>query len=84
MFKVDLAEQATKLAGNTVQDKVDSAGQGIQQVASQVTEAGQKVVDEVCRGAQDAGEKATQCVTNQINTFGKSFGQSEEKKNVPI
>ncbi|XP_062987714.1 adipogenesis regulatory factor-like [Elgaria multicarinata webbii] len=82
MFKLNLAEEATKLAGSTAQDKVNSAGQAVQQVVEEVTEAGQKVVDDVCKTAQDTGEKATQGLTTQVNAWGKSFGQSEEKKNV--
>ncbi|XP_061491002.1 adipogenesis regulatory factor [Rhineura floridana] len=82
MFKVNLAEEAKKLTGTTAQDTVNAAGQAVQQVLDQVAEAGQKVVDDVCKTAQDAGEKATQNITGQVNAWGKSFGQSEEKKNV--
>lgn len=41
-----------------------------------------EVVDDVCKTAQDAGEKVTQGVTSQVTSWGKSFSQSEEKKNV--
>ncbi|XP_066478505.1 adipogenesis regulatory factor-like [Tiliqua scincoides] len=82
MFKLNLAEEATKLVGSTAQDTVNAAGQAAQQVVDQVTEAGQKALDDVCKNAQDAGEKAVQSVTTQMTAWGKSFGQSEEKKNV--
>ncbi|XP_054839279.1 adipogenesis regulatory factor [Eublepharis macularius] len=79
MFKLNLAEEATKLAGNKAQETVNSAGQTIQQAVDQAAEAGQKALGDACKCAQDAGEKAVQNVTNQVTTWGKSFGQSEEK-----
>ncbi|XP_053161230.1 adipogenesis regulatory factor-like [Hemicordylus capensis] len=81
MFKLNLAEEAKKLTGTTAQDTVNSANQAVQQVVDQVTETGQKVLDDVCKTTQDAGEKAVQNVTSQVSAWGKSFGQSEEKKN---
>lgn len=42
-----------------------------------------KALDDACKSAQDAGEKAVQNVTKQVNTWGKNFGLSEEKKDVP-
>ncbi|KAJ7324333.1 hypothetical protein JRQ81_017353 [Phrynocephalus forsythii] len=61
---------------------VNATNEAVQQVVDEVTEAGQKVVDDVCQSAQDAGEKVTQDITSQVTSWGKCFGQSEEKKNV--
>ncbi|XP_063162356.1 adipogenesis regulatory factor [Candoia aspera] len=80
MFKLDFTEEAAKI-GNTAQDAVNSAGQAVQHVLDQVTEAGQKAIDTTCKTTQDTGEKAIQNVTSQITAWGKSFGESEEKKN---
>ncbi|XP_015281147.1 PREDICTED: adipogenesis regulatory factor [Gekko japonicus] len=82
MFKLNLAEEATKV-GNTAQETANSASQAMQQTIDQATAAGQKALDDACKSAQDAGEKAVQNVTSQVNAWGKSFGLSEEKKDVP-
>ncbi|KAM6443709.1 adipogenesis regulatory factor [Liasis olivaceus] len=80
MFKLNFTEEATKI-GNSAQDAVNSAGQAVQHVLDQVTEAGQKAIDDTCKTAHDAGEKAKQNVTSQMTAWSKSFGESEEKKN---
>ncbi|XP_048360846.1 adipogenesis regulatory factor-like [Sphaerodactylus townsendi] len=82
MFKLNLAED-TKVIGNKAQEAVNSAGEAIQQAIDQATEAGQKALDDACKSAQDAGDKAVQNVTSQVSAWGKSFGKSEEKKEVP-
>ncbi|KAM3834790.1 uncharacterized protein M6D78_009677 [Vipera latastei] len=80
MFKFNPLEDTCKI-GSAAQDAVNSAGQAVQHAVDQVTETGQKVIDDTCKTAQDTGEKAVQNVTGQITAWGKSFGESGEKKN---
>ncbi|XP_028585096.2 uncharacterized protein LOC114597129 [Podarcis muralis] len=82
MFKLNLEEEGKGLTGMASQVAVNSAGQAVEKALDQATEAGQKVVDDTCKAAQDTGEKAAQSLTSQVTAWGKSFGQSEEQKNV--
>ncbi|XP_020661620.2 adipogenesis regulatory factor [Pogona vitticeps] len=68
------AKTFAQQAQGTVQDAANSLGKAAQQGVNQVTDAGQKVVDQTCKVVKEGIDKATEQAGNTVSGLEKKLG----------